>query len=289
MEKGYEHLQHRGVIALGGYDIQHFLQSLITNDIRQLQSKPVIYSCLLTPQGKFLYDFFVFRHKDEIWLDCSAAHTKEIIKRLTIYSINTHIEIHNISSRYAVFWLSEHCPVPPELGAGGIDPRNSSMGARVILEHMRSLEWLKSHGFVAHEEGYDKRRYMLAVPEGNRDILSEKHFPHELGLEYLHAIDYHKGCYVGQEVTTRTKHRGKVRKKPYKVISSEALPPFGSEIMAGSVSVGMLCSSHGTEGLAIIRDDRLENALQHKDALMVKNIPITIACPEWYGLETAEK
>lgn len=281
----YEHLRHRGVISLGGFDAQSFLQSLLTNDIRQLHHHPCLYSCLLTPQGKFLYDFFVMRHEDEIWLDCSAANIKDIMKRLTVYSINTKVQIHNVSQKYAVFWLSEVAEkAPPPLGISYQDPRNPAMGGRAVLEHSHALDWLKTHlSYHSETGGYDRRRYALGIPEGDRDMLPEKHFPHDFGLEHIGAIDYKKGCYVGQEVTTRTKHRGKVRKKPYKVTANAPLPPYGTAITLGGKVVGILCSSEGLEGLAVIRDEKLEELKVHnKGELKVKNIPIHVECPEWY-------
>ena len=190
-------LKNRGLIHIEGKDRKDFLQGLITNDIEKLSPDRPLYACLLNAQGKFLYDFFVLEGDGFILLDCEGGErAKELYKKLSMYRLRADVQIsvEETNNVYAVFDSREGLP----------DPRHPDMGNRSFEKPD-----LPERPF----EEWDKRRIKLTIPDGSRDLVPEKSTMDEGNMDQLNAIDYDKGCYIGQELTARMHYRGLGKRK----------------------------------------------------------------------------
>lgn len=257
-------LSGRSVLQVAAADSMTFLQSLITNDIHKATQDHAIYACMLTPQGKFLFDFFICRHEEPFWLDCAASRIEDLKKRLAMYKLRSKVDISDISDRYEVIASSE--PLP-DAAVSFADPRTEKLGFRAIVPRGSIPQWI---GTI---EDYERLRISLRIPDGEKDLIPEKHFPLHFRMEEINAIDYNKGCYVGQEVTSRTKHLGVIRKSLYTVEGKGPLPPIGTPITSEGRQVGELRSSIGNLGLALLEVEAVENM----NPLLAVNISLTIA------------
>ena len=233
-------LTERAVIAVSGPEAKSFLQGLITNDIGRLAPDVPLYAALLTPQGKVLFDFLLSEEDGTIFVDCAAASSQVLLKRLTMYRLRAKLEL-SLRDDLAVLWNEGGLP----------DPRLLELGTRRIAQTNASEA---SAEYLAH-------RLSLGIPEGG-DFGSDKMFALDAGLEELHAVSFDKGCYVGQELTARMKHRGTARKRllPIETIDKSTLPPPGTDVRAGNISLGEITSVYGTRGFALIRLDRWQEA-----------------------------
>jgi folate-binding protein YgfZ len=266
----YIPLPHRAVIAISGADSEKFLQGLISNDIHKVSKEKAIYALMLTPQGKFLYDFFISMIDDKFIIDCSAANLAALIKKLSMYKLRSDVIIEDLSAKYEVAALIGD-KVFSEVGGNEIgavknfckgvayiDPRSTRLFARAVIERENEYQSFKSHDFaLGNMEDYEAIRIKSAIPD-DRDMEQDKAYPLHFGMDDLNAVDYKKGCYVGQEVTARTHYRGNVRKHVYIVESASPLPDFGTEITANGEVVGKLLSSHQNTGLALLKIEDVE-------------------------------
>lgn len=232
-------LSDRSIVALSGPDARTLLQGLITNDIDKLAPDRPVYAALLAPQGKILFDFLISEGDGAVLLDCAASSAEALAKRLTMYRLRAKVEI-GVRPQLAVIW-----------GEGLDDPRHRGMGKRRIMA--------KAETGAEPSEAYLEHRLKLGVPEGT-DFGSDKMFALDAGLEELHGVSFEKGCYVGQELTARMKHRGTARKRLLVVESDAALPSPGTDVIAGGTALGEITNSYGARGFALIRLDRLDEA-----------------------------
>jgi folate-binding protein YgfZ len=239
----YTSLPARGLLRLEGPDRISFLQNIITNDMDFLKPGAAIYSCLLTPQGKFLHDFFVSEDGETILLECEGgARAHDLNKRLSMYRLRADVKIsvkENIAV-YSIFGSSQ----------GYADPRHPDMGTR-------SLD--KPDGEEKPFEFWDAHRIKLCIPDGSRDMTPEYSTMDEAHIEKLNGVSYEKGCYVGQELTARMHYRG-IGKKHLYTIQGENLPAHGEEIKINDKTIGEMRSSCGNSGLALIKDESLDLA-----------------------------
>ena len=262
------HLKDRAIIALEGGEARDFLQGLITNDIRGLTPQTGLYAALLTPQGKILFDFLVTEGDGAVLLDCPANRAEALAKRLTMYRLRARIDI-AIRPQLTVFaGLSGR---PAERAITFADPRLAALGPRSIGAVAEMPDFLEGPAT------YHAERLTLGVPEG-LDFGSDKVFALDAGLEELHAVDFDKGCYVGQELTARMKHRGTARKRILPVRADGMLPPAGTAIASAGLEIGEIISTYGAEGFALVRLDRLDEA---KASLTAGMIAVTLARPQW--------
>jgi hypothetical protein len=226
---GWVRLGRRGVIAVGGGDARDFLQNLISNDVDKVSENHAIYAALLTPQGKFLFDFFVLSDGRRLLLDCEAARLEALIKRLSLYRLRADVQIEDLSGEHAVFavfgpgWAAA-LGLGPESGgafAGGqafVDPRLPEVGARIVAPPEQVMGALNDLAIPeAREADYDKCRLELGLPDGSRDLEIDRTILLEANFEELNGVDFQKGCFVGQEVTARTKYRGLIKKRLMRV------------------------------------------------------------------------
>lgn len=248
-------LEDRGVIDVSGEDAARFLHNLVTNDILSLTAGQARFAALLTPQGKILFDFVVFAlGEGRFLLDCPLSLAADLAKRLTMYKLRAKITVADLSDRLEVVAFPD-ADAPPAVAAvaAAPDPRAAALGWRAIAEKGS----LPAPGALAD---YETRRIRAGVPKGGVDFNYADAFPHEADMDLLAGLDFKKGCYVGQEVVSRMKHRGLVRKRvtPYRAAGGAPAP--GEAIRAGEIEIGITGSAAGEEGLALIRLDRLADA-----------------------------
>jgi folate-binding protein YgfZ len=277
----YATLPHRFVLRLHGEDTLAFLQGLVTNNVLLLEQKPALYTAMLTPQGKFLHDFFLIAHAGDVWLECDRARAAELQQRLVRYRLRSRVAIEPLEScAVAVLW--DMAVAAPLAGmACFADPRLAALGHRAVGEARQLQAWLAGLP-QAGADDYDAHRIRLGIPEGGADMLPEQSFPLGFGLEALHGVDFTKGCYVGQEVTARSKHLARQKKRLYLVQSKEgALPPSGTALTQGGLAVGELGSVRERLGLALLSMEAVDKAQQDGAQLECGGMPVSVQVPGW--------
>lgn len=261
MTKMIAHLSHRGIVEIQGDDKGTFLQGLISNDIKEVTPNHAIYAVLLTPQGRFLYDFFISEKDGSYFLEAEAARLEDLLKKLNLYKLRSQVILKiRPDLKVSALWgegVASSLGLKEESGNAResvfMDPRLVELGARALGE-------IDQQDFqVMSAEDYAHHRLTLGVPEGGQDLIPEKSIPLESGLDELHAISWTKGCYMGQELTARTKYRGLVRKRLFPVTIEGDAPPFGTDILKNDTSVGEMRSHSGTQGLALLRVEALKD------------------------------
>lgn len=262
------HLKDRAVIALEGGEARDFLQGLITNDLGRLAPQTGLYAALLTPQGKILFDFLVTEGDGAVLLDCPADRAEALAKRLTMYRLRAKI---GIAIRPQLTVYAGLTGRPAERAVTFPDPRLAMLGPRSIGAAAEMPDFLEGPAT------YHAERLALGVPEG-ADFGSDKIFALDAGLDELHGVAFDKGCYVGQELTARMKHRGTARKRILSVKADGLLPPAGTAITSATLEVGEIISTYGSQGFALVRLDRLDEA---KASLTAGSIAVTLTRPPW--------
>lgn len=295
-------LPDRSVLRITGPDAEQFLQGLVTNDITKIgishqsaadQSESsnlarAIFSGLLTPQGKILFDFFAMRTNDSFLLDVASHISEDLTKRLRFYKLRAHVEIENISDDLKIAYISaDH--LSPSYHAY-TDPRlsNGHLGLRGFVSKDDITQLLTHYSQIQADE-YKRLRINFGIPEGGIDYIYGNTFPFEACYDLLNGVDYQKGCYVGQEVVSRMHHRGTVRKRIVKTTSQTPLTEAtGADVMAGNHVIGRFGSSHETQGLALVRLDRAAEALANKVPITVAEQEVVLSIPDWadYSFET---
>jgi tRNA-modifying protein YgfZ len=269
-------LEDRGVVRVSGPDATGFLQGLLTNDVERLGPGGARYAALLSPQAKILFDMIVVREPDRdgspYCLDCAAAQAGDLAKRLGFYKLRAKVTIADESADRAVvaFWGGE-----PEHAAGALiyaDPRDPRLGWRAIVPRAKApaVGW-------EHADMYEGLRIGVGAPKGGLDFAYGEVFPHDANLDLLHGVDFDKGCYVGQEVVSRMKHRGTARKRIARVKTAGPPPPPGTPVLDRELAVGTLGSSSGREALALLRLDRVEDAAAAGRTLSAGGVPVALA------------
>lgn len=271
-------LPERSAVAVEGPDAQKFLQDLITNDLDLLKSQRAVHAGLLSPQGKLLFEFFVVPSERGFVLETVRGRAKDLVKRLTLYKLRAKIEISDRSDGQDVYaaWGDGASDVAADAYA---DPRLPALGMRF----MRAKDaGVAEAGDLA---SYEAHRIALGVPEADQDYALGDTFPHEAGFDILHGVAFDKGCFVGQEVVSRMQHRGTARKRFVIVEGNATLPPAKTEITAGEeparAVIGVMGSSVGTSGLALVRLDRAAEALAKGQAIMAGDVEVALRVPPW--------
>jgi tRNA-modifying protein YgfZ len=276
MHKKAALLDDRGVVSVTGADATVFLQGLLTNDVERLGPGEARYAALLTPQGKILFDMIVARAPDgdgasSYLIDCAAAQAADLAKRLGFYKLRAKVAVADESAdrTVAAFWGDERPSVDGLLYA---DPRDPRLGWRAILPRPVAAAIGSEH---AGE--YEGLRIAVGAPKGGLDFAYGDAFPHDANFDLLHGVDFDKGCYVGQEVVSRMKHRGTARKRVARVKLAGPAPAPGTPVLDRELSVGALGSSSGREALALIRLDRAEEAKAAGRALSAGGVGLALA------------
>ena len=281
-------LKDRGVIFVNGTDAKDFLQNIVTNDVYKVNDNYSCFASLLTPQGKYLYDFMIIKHKNGYIIDCELNQIEELIKRLNTYKLNSKIEILNLSNEFQVAVVSNEkfLTLDNSKDIEGytttyrndpflVDPRNKKLGVRVIINLEKlylSIKKLKLS--LSDPKNYYELSHKLGIAQVNMKKLQEKAFGLECNFEKLNGIDFKKGCYVGQENTARMKLKNKVRKKLLPVSYSGDIPEF-SDILFKENVVGKIIIN-GPYPFALFKtvEPKIEDFI--KEDLICNNIKLKI-------------
>lgn len=262
----------RGVVRVAGEAAAGFLQGLITADTVGLELNAAAYGALLTPQGKIVADFIVIRAHDAFYLDVKRALAGDLVRKLIFYRLRAKVEIEDLSDQLGVVaaWGDAASPV----GMVTVrDPRHADLGTRTLVEGPAEGS--------SSEAAYHAHRIKLAIPEGGEDFAYGDAFPHEADMDQLAGVAFDKGCYVGQEVVSRMQHRGTARTRVVPVRFSGPAPAIGVDVVAGSKTVGTMGSAAGESGLALLRLDRVSDALAAGEPLLAGGIAIEAVRPAW--------
>lgn len=261
----YAPLTGRALLQVSGPEAVEFLNALVSNDVAVLPGAdgllPAAYAALLTPQGKFLHDFLIVTTgPDRLLLDMVAERRADLKRRLTMYRLRAKVEIAELDgwTGFALFGAGQ-TPGIPEGGVLFTDPRLPALGWRLWLPPGVDLDRP-----LADASAYEQHRIALGVPDGARDIEIDKGLLLENHFEALHGVDFKKGCYIGQELTARTKYRGLLKKQLYRIEAQDpdkALPAAGTPITANGQEIGLLRSSIDGQGLALLRLDAVDQPL----------------------------
>jgi len=294
-ENRYLRLEDRALIAVAGPEARPFLQNLVSNDIDKVSAARAVYAALLTPQGKFLHDFFVLQSSGAMYMDCEAARRDDLLRRLTMYRLRAKVALEALDTELAVLALYgdgslQALGLKPEAGAarewgGGVayvDPRLSDLGARAVVPASAVTDVAGAAGFRPGDAAdYDRLRLSLGIPDGSRDLEVEKAVLLENGFDELHGVDWHKGCFVGQELTARMYHRGLVKKRLMPVAVDGPLPPTGTPIVFEGREAGIMRSGRDGIGLALLRLDAAARAEAQGAALTAGDATLTPCKPGW--------
>lgn len=270
------HLNSRALIAVGGPDWRNFLQGLITQDVETMAPGEARFGALLTPQGRLLYDLFVVeRPEGGAWLDVEAAHRDAILQRLMIYRLRAKVELAVDDTPVSVLFSDGFAPKPE--GQGWVaDPRLPDLGWRGYGAEA------PADAVPADEAAREAQKLRLGVP-GPADWGSEKVYPIEANFDLLNGVDFHKGCFVGQETTSRMKRRGVIKSRMLPLVFDGPSPAPGSEVLAGDLRAGEVLSGASGRAMALIRLDRAIGA-----ALTVDGRPVRVEVPAWMADAVAE-
>ena len=265
-------LESRALLSVTGPDAPHFLERLVTCEVEELAPGGLAFGALLTPQGKILFDFFVFRREDGFLIDTAADRAEDLAKRLAFYRLRAKVGIAPAGpdARVAACW--------GDGAAGAADPRLAAMGARSVVTAGEPED------VNSTEADWHKHRIGLGMPQGGLDHGWGEAFPHEALMDVFGGVDFAKGCYVGQEVVSRMQHRGTARSRIVGVSGTGPLPPAGTPVEAAGKSCGTMGSSAGNLGLALLRLDRVAEAVASGGEVSAGGLRIGVALQPWAGL-----
>ncbi|WP_292893498.1 CAF17-like 4Fe-4S cluster assembly/insertion protein YgfZ [Nitratireductor sp.] len=268
------HLDERALIHLQGPEAEHFLQNVITTDLSALQNGECRPGALLMPQGKILFDFLISRAgSDVLRIECRADVAADLVKRLTLYRLRAKVDISDIKQRaIAVSWETDSSPSESE--STPIDGRFD-----------KNLNVRRHYGDTpdadSHKMRWDELRIAHAVAESGRDFALGDAFPHDVLYDQNGGVGLKKGCYVGQEVVSRMHHRGTARRRLLTASGAADLPPPGTDLRADGKIVGTLGTVAGSKALAIVRIDKVKEAMDASIPVLADQTAVTFAIPQW--------
>lgn len=266
------HLPGRGVIEVAGEDRVGFLQGLVSNDVSEAEPGRAVWAALLTPQGKWLADFFILSDAGRLLLDCEQTEAAALVQRLSRFRLRSNVSIRNVSTEYAVYAAWGGMPDPPGAAIVAPDPRLPEAGWRILAAAKLPAD--------AGEAAWDRHRLALGLPDGSRDMEAEKSVLLEAGFDELNGVSWSKGCYLGQELTARTKYRGLVKRRLVPVTVEGELPPPGTPVLAAGREVGTMRSGRAQLGLALLRIEALGERLASGAATLTAHVPAWMTLPQ---------
>jgi folate-binding protein YgfZ len=290
-------LADRGVLAVSGADRRPFLQGLVSNDVDKVGPAVARYAALLTAQGKYLHDFVMIEVGESLWLDAEASRLADLKKRLSIYRLRSKAALDErpdlsvaaiFGGGVAVALGLPNVPGAARAFGSGIvfvDPRLATLGARAVLPRETARAALTDAGLAEEAfDAYDRLRLSLGIPDGSRDLVLEKSILLESGFDELNGVDWQKGCYIGQELTARTKYRGLIKKRLMPVRIEGPAPSAGTIVTADGREVGEMRSSRDGLGLALLR---IEPVIAEK-RMTAGEAAITPMKPSWMRLDIGD-
>jgi len=266
-------LPHRSVIVIAGTDRMAFLQGLVSNDVADAKPGCAVWAALLTPQGKWLADFFILAEDDDLLLDVERAQADMLVTQLSRFRLRSKVTLRHAADECAVHvaWNGR-----PESAPGLIlapDPRLANAGWRLLARSSVTSNATASE--------WNAHRLALGLPDGSADMEAGKSVLLEAGFDELNGVSWSKGCYMGQELTARTKYRGLIKRRLVPVAIEGAPPPPGTPILREGVDIGTMRSSQDGRGLATLRLDALSAG-----ALACGLATLHPAPPSWIRLPT---
>ena len=290
-------LSDRAILYVNGEEAKEFLQNLISNDINKVTESSSCFSSLLTPQGKFLYEFIIVKHKKGFFIDCEKSQSEEIFKQLNLYKIRSKVEILNLSNEFVVssFGYEKYLSIEGSKDVLGftlkyredpiiLDPRNKKLGARLIINLEKLYLSLKKLNLKDEKiENYYIQSHKLGIVPKDLNKLKNKLFGIECNYEELNGIDFKKGCYVGQENTARIKLKNKMSKRllPIKIINGKL--EEDEKIYSNDVEIGKVLID-GSYPFALIK--YLDKNFIKDKMIKGKNGSFKIFVPEWLEINT---
>ena len=261
----FAQLPSRALVRVSGPDWRALLQGLLSNDVDTLAPSELRFAALLTPQGRLLFDLFVLGEADGCLLDVQAPARDALVMRLTMYRLRAKAEIAAADGVVCALWGEGAAPA-----GWTADPRLAALGWRGIDQSS------PAGAEAVDEDGYDAWRLSLGIPDPAKDCVVDKTYPIEADFDLLHGIDFSKGCFVGQETTSRMKRRGGVRSRMLPITFDGPAPQSGTEVLAGELRAGEVLSGRPGRAMALLRLDRVEGA-----ELTVDGRPARIERPDW--------
>ncbi len=285
-------LEDRAILYVNGSDAKNFLQNLISNDINKVTDNSSCFASLFTPQGKFLYEFMVVKHKLGYFIDCEKSQSEEIFKQLNLYKLRSKVEILNLSNEFVVasFGYEKYLSIEGAKDVLGftfkyredpifIDPRNKHLGARLIINLEKLYLSLKKLDLKNDKiENYYIHSHKLGIVPKDLNKLKNKLFGIECNFEELNGIDFKKGCYVGQENTARIKLKNKLSKRllPIEIINGELIE--NESVFNNNVEIGKVLINE-TYPFALIK--YLDSNFEKNKIFQGKNSSFRVFVPEW--------
>jgi tRNA-modifying protein YgfZ len=277
-------LADRGVVKVAGDGARNFLHGLVTADILELKPAAARFCALLTPQGKIIADFIVTEApaKDGgFFLDVQRALCTTLVAKLNIYKLRAKVTVEDLCEILGVLAAWDGSGTGKQ-GLSYADPRLPALGLRVMLPpHLAAAAAAELGATLVDAEQYEAHRIALGVPQGGLDFSYGDAFPHETDMDQLGGVDFTKGCYVGQEVVSRMEHRGTARSRAVPVRYDGTAPAPGAAVTAGDRQVGTMGSAAAGHALALLRLDRVAEAMARGEPLLAGGIPIHLVKPDW--------
>ena len=273
-------LPDRGVVKVSGEDARAFLDGLLTTNVELVRPGTGRFGALLTPQGKIIVDFLVTEapeaHGGGFVFDCPLALAQTFATKLGFYKLRAKVRVDNLSSQLGVMAAWGGVPATkPDLAFE--DPRDPQLGWRIFVPDDLVDETAAAIGAdVTDSDAYEAHRIACGIPRGGVDFIYSDAFPHETNMDRLHGVDFDKGCYVGQEVVSRMQHRGTARTRTVRVRLDGSVPEIGLPVTAGDKAVGTMGSSANGVGLALLRTDRVADAIEAGLPLTTGGLPISL-------------
>jgi len=290
-------LANRSVLEVSGLDSVKFLQGLVSNDVESVSPENSIYAALLTPQGKFLYDFFIsYGGENKLLLECEREYLQQLSLKLKIYKLRSQVDLRDASDDYKIFvgfgeniLKAVDLPNSPGVtreyhdGLLMVDPRHSLMGVRMILPSEPSFA--ASSLKLGFRDDYERIRISLGIPDAISDLVQNKTILLEAGFDELNGISWDKGCYIGQELTARTKYRGLIKKRliPCKVLGPTLLP--GTSVSSNNREVGEIRSVLGDRAMALLKLASVKDSNKNDEPLVAHESSIVPIQPDWMNLD----
>ncbi|MGA3307909.1 MAG: folate-binding protein [Xanthobacteraceae bacterium] len=278
-------LPDRGVVKVAGDDARNFLHGLLSADILKLTAGAARFCALLSPQGKIVADFIVVEAPAQdgggFFLDLPRARAKALVEKLNLYKLRSRLIVEDLSAVLGVVaaWDGDGTSA---FGLAYADPRLGALGLRVMVPPHRAADAAAGLGAILVDASeYEGHRIALGIPRGGVDFSYGDAFPHEADMDQLGGVDFTKGCYVGQEVVSRMEHRGLARTRAVPVRYDGAAPAAGVAVLAGERQIGTMGSTADGRGLALLRLDRVADALSRGEPLLAGGTPIHLVKPDW--------
>lgn len=258
-----QRLPNRAILSLTGPDTLALLERTVTHKVEAWETGEARYGALLTPQGKVIADYIAHRAADGVFIDVHEDAADDLLKRLKMFRLRSAVEITRDATRLSA--AGEE---------GAPDPRSPALPRRAVMEAGAAPEVMT---------GWDALAIAAGIPEWGRDYRAAEVFPTDINMDLMNGVDYKKGCFVGQEVASRMKRKGLIRKRTLHLLGAGL--ETGADVRAGSAVIGAITSHSGGDGLALVRTDRLARAISVHEQVTVNDAPAEISGTAWLSAE----